>query len=59
MRDHCDGFRLPTNPKDVRLLESEPRSLPSAEDGVDAVREFLYRVLTLRDNHVAKRWPHW
>ncbi|KAF9730415.1 hypothetical protein PMIN02_009515 [Paraphaeosphaeria minitans] len=52
-------FHLPTNPKDVKLQESEPQSLPSAEDSEHAVRFFLYHVLTFRGNKVAKRWPQW
>ncbi|KAK7184770.1 hypothetical protein DPSP01_002255 [Paraphaeosphaeria sporulosa] len=52
-------FHLPTNPNNVKLQESEPQSLPSAEDNVHAVRFFLYHLLTFKGNKVAKRWPQW
>ncbi|KAF2440942.1 hypothetical protein P171DRAFT_446875 [Karstenula rhodostoma CBS 690.94] len=54
-----DEFRLPTNLKNLKLQDSEPQSLPSADANMHAVRFFLYHVLTFRGNKVAKRWPQW
>jgi hypothetical protein len=57
--DDPNEFLLPANPKDVKMQESEPQSLPGADASVHAVRFFLYHVLTFRGNKVAKRWPQW